>query len=496
MISRILCLGLFMLAGDFLQVARGVEPREFPREFRGAWVATVENIDWPSRTGLTSEVLRQEFLAILESAQSLNLNAIVLQVRPCADAIYPSELEPWSEYLTGEMGKAPSDHLDPLAFAIDQAHQRGLELHAWLNPFRAHHAASTRPLHPTHVALRRPELVRSYGKYLWLDPGEPEATQHTLHVIQDLLNRYDIDGVHFDDYFYPYPIPDVPFPDDVVWKRAVEGGFTGSREDWRRENVNRFIQDVRKLIQTVKPHVRFGVSPFGIWRPGNPAPIQGFDPYTQLYADSRKWLQEGWVDYFGPQLYWSTSAPHQGYGDLLRWWHDQNTMQRHIWPGNFTSRLLDASERGWKSSELEQQIALTRELAGGKSTGNIHFSMKALQRNGDAFADRLKATYYAQPALVPPTPWLASDPPPKFALSVERGAGDRPARCQMQALDGKPPWLWGIIVGNANEHIYRIEPGARDAFFVENSSGEPWEWVQVQAVNRLGIGGEVVVKSL
>lgn len=468
------------------------QPIAFPREFRGAWVASVENIDWPSRPGLDVATLKQEFLAILETARQLNLNAIVFQVRPCADAFYRSELEPWSEYLMGEMGKQPPDAFDPLSFAIAEAHARGLELHAWLNPYRAHHAASSRPLNATHIGTVRPELVRAYGKYLWLDPGEKEATAHTLEVVADIVKRYDVDGIHLDDYFYPYPQTDAPFPDDASWAKAQQNGTKLSRDDWRRENVNHLIREVRKTIQAARPFVRFGVSPFGIWRPGHPPAIQGFDPYAQLYADSRRWLQEGWVDYLAPQLYWSTGAPHQGYADLLTWWHQQNSLKRHLWPGNFTSRLLDDSERGWKAEELARQIQLTREIAGQRSTGNIHFSMKALQRNADRFGDRLREDLYSTPALVPETTWLVADPPPGFTIQRSETAPDSNTT-QLRMLAEKSPWLWAIIFGNAGQRRYQLQPGHTRVLEIPDFA---WDWVQIQAVNQLGICGPAVTESL
>ena len=323
-------------------------PPELPREFRGAWVATVANIDWPSKPGLPVDEQQQEMIKLLDLARDLHLNAIILQVRPAADALYGSNLEPWSQYLTGIMGQAPEPLYDPLQFAVEQAHQRGLELHAWFNPYRARHASAHGEVANNHISRTHPEIVRQYGGYLWLDPGEPSATEHTRQVVLDVVRRYDIDGVHFDDYFYPYPVTDeggqeVPFPDDASWERRKDREL--SRDDWRRDNVSRFIQSLYADIKSAKPWVKFGISPFGIWRPGQPPSITGFDAYAKLYADAKLWQEQGWLDYLTPQLYWKIDSAGQSYPVLLEWWYEHNARDRHLWPGNFTSRL---AQQQWR----------------------------------------------------------------------------------------------------------------------------------------------------
>src|SRR5688500_4617087 len=252
-----------------------------PREFRGVWIATVGNMDWPSRRDLTTAQQQRELLRLLDSARELGLNAVIFQVRPMADAFYASALEPWSDYLTGESGRAPEPFWDPLQFAVEQAHARGLELHAWFNPFRAGFVAKQTPLAPNHIAQRRPDLVVKYGTHYWMDPGFPEVRAHALNVVRDVVRRYDIDAVHIDDYFYPYRENDrrgrvIQFPDDVSWRR--HGAATGmSRTDWRRDNVNRFVEALYRAVHQEKQHVRVGISPFGIWRPGYPASVTGLD---------------------------------------------------------------------------------------------------------------------------------------------------------------------------------------------------------------------------
>ncbi|HWE43612.1 MAG TPA: family 10 glycosylhydrolase [Gemmatimonadaceae bacterium] len=399
-------------------------PPPIRREFRGVWVATVGNIDWPSKRGLSTAQQQAELVTLLDSAVALHLNAIVLQVRPAADALYASRIEPWSEFLTGREGQAPSPWYDPLAFAVKEAHARGLELHAWFNPYRAgtpgqgRHAA-------THVSRTIPAVVKKYGPYLWMDPGEPSVRKRTVRVILDVVRRYDIDGVHLDDYFYPYEEWDsrsrvIDFPDTRSWKKYRRSGGRLSRADWRRRNVDLLVQELYTGIHRVKPWVKFGVSPFGIWRPGNPASITGFDAYTRLYADSRKWLRNGWVDYYTPQLYWPIADTPHSYSTLLDWWVGQNVKKRNIWPGQYTNKAGANGESGWRAQEILDQIDATRIEDG--ATGNVHFSGRAFLENPDSLHEKLRAGPYADLALVPASRWLDSIPPaaPKLTL---HGAG-------------------------------------------------------------------------
>jgi len=304
------------------------------REFRGLWVATVANIDWPSRSGLTTAQQQTELTAIFDMARATGLNAIVLQVRANGDALFASSLEPWSRSLTGTQGISPG--WDPLAYAVTEAHARGLELHAWFNPFRAGNLSDSLRMDPGHFGKRRPELTRAYCTQLWFDPGESAVQDQAIAVVQDVVRRYGVDAVHLDDFFYPYPdtrCPNLQFPDSAGYARYRTGGGTLGRDDWRRDNVNRFVERLYRDVHAVDPLVRVGISPFGIWRPGNPAGIVGLDAYGSIYADSRLWLQRGWVDYFAPQLYWSIASTGQSFPALVDWWSQQNTLRRHLWPG-------------------------------------------------------------------------------------------------------------------------------------------------------------------
>ena len=459
-----------------------------PREFRAAWIATVANIDWPSEPGLSTERQQSELRTLLDRAAELRLNAVILQVRPAADAFYPSELEPWSEYLTGEMGSPPEPFYDPLAFAVEEAHNRGLELHAWFNPYRAYHASAESAISPDHISKRMPDVVREYGDYLWLDPGEPEAHNHTLNVILDVVERYDIDGVHFDDYFYPYKAYAEPgetdFPDGASWARAQQSGNTLSRDDWRRQNVDRLIEELYREIKARKPHVKFGISPFGIWRPGYPEGTTGFDAYSELYADARKWLREGWVDYFTPQIYYRIAQHGQPYPLMLRWWIEQNVHGRHMWPGNYTGRARSA----WPVEEIPGQIYVTRAQPG--ASGNVHFSMRVFMQNPDSLVETLLSTAYAQPALIPASPWLDDSPPAAPSASVQHR--DNAAVLVITPADENDVWLWVVRMRHGSEWSTVIVPGVQREVRL-NDDGELPSAIVLSAVDRLGNESPTIV---
>jgi uncharacterized lipoprotein YddW (UPF0748 family) len=411
-IRLVLCLLMLTLvsvrAASF--VPSNISPPLPEREFRGAWVASVNNIDWPSKRGLPTAQQQSELLAILDRCQDLKLNVIVLQVRPACDALYSSSIEPWSEYLTGTQGKAPNPFWDPLEFAVREAHTRGLELHAWFNPFRARHSAGSGSASPAHISRTHPTWAKAYGKSLWLDPGLPEVHDYSLRVILDVVKRYDLDGIHIDDYFYPYrekdkDKKDIPFPDWTSWLNYQKSGGKLSRDDWRRDNVNRFIARMYREVKAAKPWVKVGISPFGIYRPGYPAQIKGFDQYESIYADPRAWLTNGWLDYLAPQLYWRNEPAATSFSALLRWWVEHNPRHKLIVPGlnttaigsnkNYTSP--DAGNRGWPASEIVQQVEITRQLS---AAGHIHWNMSALMKNKGNVAGAL-ADEYKNMALAP-----------------------------------------------------------------------------------------------
>jgi len=451
----VICAGLF--AGGCATLKPRTAEREpgMPpsamREFRAVWIATVANIDWPSEPGLPVDEQKRQAFAMLDIAHDLNFNAIVFQVRPHCDALYASELEPWSYYLTGVQGKAPEPFYDPLAFWVEESHKRGMELHVWFNPYRAHHPVSGE-VTESSVVSTRPDIVKELkGGYYWLDPAKKGTQDYSFAVVMDVVRRYNIDGVHFDDYFYPYPSynNNEDFPDDDTWAAYREGGGKLSRNDWRRENVNVFIKRLYRAIKKEKSHVKFGLSPFGIWRPGYPESIRGFDQFDLLYADAKLWLNEGWIDYFTPQLYWPISQIPQSYPVLLGWWGRQNRHNRNIWPGLYTSRVAD------DSGALENigQIQVTRGFL-PDSPGNVHFSMKALLDNRGGIADKLVEGPYMTPALVPTSPWLDNKPPvaPKVRASVD---GDN-VTVSWTPSTGEEAFRWVVYYRRGDEWRYDI----------------------------------------
>jgi uncharacterized lipoprotein YddW (UPF0748 family) len=446
------------------------------REFRAAWVATVGNIDWPSTNALTTAQQKAELLAILDRAVHLKLNAVILQVRPACDAMYPSTLEPWSEYLTGRMGQAPQPFYDPLALALEEAHRRGLELHAWFNPYRARYQGAKSPVAPNHVSRTKPELVRKYGKFLWLDPGEKEVQDYSLQVVMDVVKRYDIDGVHFDDYFYPYfetnaSGSELDFPDEPSWRRYGVGSGL-SRADWRRDNVNRFLERVYQSIKAEKPWVKFGISPFGIWRPGNPPQIKGLDAYGKLYADSRKWLASGWLDYCVPQLYWAIDPPQQSFPVLLNWWSAQNLHGRHLYAGLDSTKVNGK----WKPEEILNQIRVTRQTAG--VGGQVHWGMRSLMRN-NALESGLEREVYGQAALVPASTWLPGAYPDKPTLTAANHNGS--VTLNWTAAGSVRVWLWLLQTRTNGEWRTEIIPASHNS---KAWNGTRPEVVAISAVDR------------
>jgi len=402
-------------------------PPQLAREFRAAWVACIYNIDWPSAKGLSAANQQAEARAILDKLVSLKMNAVILQVRPHCDAIYSSKLEPWSPWLTGTMGRSPG--YDPLAYWIREAHARGIEVHAWFNPFRAL-SNSSHGTCPTHVHRSSPHLTKSFGNMVWCDPALPETRGRALAAILDVVRRYDVDGVHLDDYFYPYPSGKLRFQD-------------GKTPAQRRAYVDDFVQNLYSSVKRQKPWVRVGISPFGIWRPGVPAGIEaGIDSYEDLAGDARKWLKNGWVDYLAPQLYWRISPRKQSFPVLLEWWRQQGS--RPVWPGIASARVNSSEDPGRPASEITNQIDLSRKI-GQNWNGHIHWSAKSLMRNQGGLATQLARTY-TQPASIPPMPWINNRAPAAPGLSATfQGAntqihwtsGNDASRIAIQARNGR-----------------------------------------------------------
>jgi uncharacterized lipoprotein YddW (UPF0748 family) len=418
------------------QLAAEDQPPPIAREFRGVWVSPLDAMtgaDWPSRQGMSPDNQRAELRILLDHAKSIGLNAIVLHVRIAGDALYPSHLVPWSVFLSGKSGVGPKPEYDPLAFAVAEAHARGLQLHAWFNPFRATLPHSKTKMAASHVTRAHKSWVRTYGAQTWIDPGEPAARAAVLAELLDVVDRYDIDGVHLDDYFYPYRErktvtkrvngrrvhvnEDIPFPDATTWKKYGAKNFR-SRDDWRRANIDTFVSQLYAGVKKRKPWVMVGISPFGIWRSGVPTGVTGLDAYAEIFADSRLWLREGWVDYLSPQLYWPLEGAQNRFTELDEWWRSQNVKDRSIWPGLFDAQVAVRNPE-WGGEEIPAQIErlrYSRELR-TESNGHVHFRLSALLMNGSSIGERLRSQVYAAPALVPAAPWLGGAAPtvPKLA---------------------------------------------------------------------------------
>ena len=350
-----------------------------PNEFRAVWVASVANISWPSQPGLDSETQKEEAIQIIENAKKGNLNTIILQVRPQSDALYESKIEPWSYFLTGESGLPTNPYYDPLSFWIEECHKRGIKLHAWLNPYRASH--------PTNKSINETSSINRYSDialelkngYWWYDPSLEQVKKLSLDVVRDIVSRYNVDGIHFDDYFYPYPSynDNEEFPDHISWENSKKSILINDRKNWRRKSVNTFIKSVYKEIKKIKPKVLFGISPFGIWRPGNPkSATTTFDQYDMLFADARKWIRRGWADYFSPQLYWTIANEKYSFPVMLDWWESNNKKNRYLWPGIRLSNYKGEEQ----IKEVSNQIMIMRSIV-KKNPGIVFWSYNDLKNN-------------------------------------------------------------------------------------------------------------------
>ncbi|WP_374463055.1 glycoside hydrolase family 10 protein [Chryseobacterium sp.] len=454
---------------------------EIKREFRGAWIASVANINWPSRNDLTVEQQKAEAISMLDMLKDNNFNAAIFQIRPSADALYTSNIEPWSYFLTGETGTAPSPNYDPLQFWIEEAHKRGLELHVWLNPYRAHHTNGGAVNKLSMVNKLSDIVVRLKNGMYWFDPANPKTQGHVSNIVKDIVKRYDIDAIHFDDYFYPYATYNkgADFPDNATWNAYVSSGGTLSRADWRRDNVNKFVERIYKEIHAEKNNVRFGISPFGIWKPGYPAGIVGSSQYDELYADAKLWLNKGWVDYFSPQLYWPIDSKGQSFEALLSWWQSENTMNRHLWPGLNTVEIK-VSDR---PTEIKNQIAISRNIL-KNDAGEIHWSIAGLTKNPNMLP-ALKSGPYNEKALVPKSPWIKAVPLQTPTLFIaDNGSFVQTSWSTKNAAD---VFLWVLFTqynGVWQTEIVTLDTLSKD--IPKTKDGKKLNAVAIKAIDRLG----------
>lgn len=373
------------------------------REFRAAWIATVANLDWPTSTGLTSDAQKGQLVSMLDQLRTAGITAVIFQVRPECDALYASPIEPWSQVLTGIQGLSPS--YDPLEFAVAEAHRRGMEIHAWFNPYRAVRSVGLYPVSSSHVSIMHPEWILTFAPsgtspgLKILNPGVPDVRNYVALVVADIVRRYDVDGVHADDYFYPYPPQAITTQDDSTYAMYNRG--IANRGDWRRDNVNLLMRQIADSITAIKPYVKFGMSPFGIWKNNVPPGIVGLDAYNVIYGDAMAWLHQHSVDYLTPQLYWRIGGP-QDYGALMPWWADScAAYNRHLYTGHIFG--------SYTSAELPNQVKLNRSNV--KVGGSVLFRAQNLLQNTLTFSDSLRQNYYRYPALLPTMAWKDITPP-------------------------------------------------------------------------------------
>ncbi len=463
---------------------------EVDREFRAAWIATVANINWPTKNNLTTQQQKDEAIKILDLLQDANFNAVIFQARPSADAMYKSDLEPWSYFLTGAIGKAPTPFYDPLEFWIEESHKRGMELHVWLNPYRAHHTTGG-PITNESMVKKMPEqIIKLRNGMYWMDPSDEKTQDHTSKIIKDLVKRYDIDAIHIDDYFYPYREYNggKDFPDNRTWNDYQKRGGNLSRADFRRANVNKFIKRIHDEIKAEKSYVKFGISPFGIWKPGFPEGIKGTSQYDELYADAKLWLNEGWLDYFSPQLYWKNDGP-QSFTSLLKWWESENSEKRHLWPGLNTIGLKDVADR---PTEIVNQINSTRAIL-KKGAGEIHYSVDGLSKS-PAMLNAVKNAYKTK-ALIPKSPWIKTSALEKPILFVENA--NNSVKAKWNSLNNQKVFQW--ILYTKYGDTWETEILERDMISQNlplTKNGKKLNTVAVKSVDRLGNESEYEAKKL
>ena len=383
------------------------------REFRAVWITTGYNLDWPSTSGLDSKRQQLEFIELINRAKSAGMNAAVVQVRVAGDAFYPSEIVPWSQWLTGTQGKAPSPWYDPLKFMIEECHKRNMEFHAWFNPFRSVSHYKFSSIAENHISKEKPLWHFKYGNSTYVDPGYPDARTYLAHVIKEVVQKYEVDGVHIDDYFYPYPKSGETINDYASWEKYGKGKGFRTRADWRRHNIDEFVQLVNLMIKTVDPRVKFGISPGGVWRNASHdprgCPSKGMPAaYDDQYADTKKWLEKGWVDYLAPQLYWNTKHKYADYGGLLDWWSALK-IERHLYIGH-SIYMMDLASMSWlRTPEYINQVKMSRKKPTVK--GNIYYRAQTLQTNPHGIYDSLRTSLNTEFALIPPMEWIDNVPP-------------------------------------------------------------------------------------
>lgn len=474
--------------------------KTFPkRELRAVWIATIANTDFPSKKNLHPFAQQDEYSKIIKQHKAIGINAVIVQVRPATDAFYYSDRELWSEWLTGKQGTSPRPFYDPLAFMIEEAHRNGMEFHAWFNPYRAIFDTTARQeaIHPEHITNRKPEWFIQYGKNKYFNPAIPQVRTYIADIITDVVKRYPIDAVHFDDYFYPYPIANTPFDDAKSFEKYGQG--FDNIDQWRRQNVNLLIKEVGNSIKQIKPKVKFGVSPFGVWRNSRDdkqgsQTTTGTTSYDHLYADVRLWLKNGWVDYVVPQVYFHHQFKPAPYQKLVDWWA-ANSFGKHLYIGQAAYKIGSKTDTLWQDfSEMPKQLRFNRQCENIK--GTIFFSSKSIINKNNPLADSLRNDFYKYLALVPPMTWIdsiAPNPPTQLFAMKSYQAVYLTWQAPTRARDGDEASYYVIYRFVNDENLDLDNPTkiigisrGQGAFFVDKTvqSGNNYHYI-VTAVDNL-----------
>ncbi|GAA4214207.1 glycoside hydrolase family 10 protein [Actinocatenispora rupis] len=468
------------------------DPNAPLEQLRAMWIASVVNIDWPSGTGLPAQQQRDQLVAWFDLAVRLNLNAVMLQVRPTADAFWPSQYEPWSQYLTGTQGTDPG--YDPLEFAVAEAHKRNLQLHAWFNPYRVSMQTDPTKLVPWHPARQHPEWVFAYGPKLYYNPGIPEVRRFVEDAILD-ATRYDIDGVHFDDYFYPYPVAGETLPDADTY--ATYGAGFDRIEDWRRHNIDLLVSEMQHRIHAAKPWLAFGVSPFGIWRnkasDPNGSDTGGTESYDANFADTRGWVKKGWLDYINPQVYWNIGLAVADYAKLTPWWAEQvRGTDTKLYIGEATYKV-NTSGAWLDPTELTRHLTLDQQYP--EVAGNVYFSAKDVRTDALGATSRVVADHYQHPALTPALPHLDPRVPNRPELARARRTADG-VRLDWVGTGSPAPASYAIFrfdgeraadIVDARNLVATVRADGRVQSWTDPTPGTEPRTYQVVAVSRTGV---------
>ncbi len=442
----------YLILFSVVAISLQLNAKNYPkREMRAVWIATVVNIDWPSKSGLTVNMQKEEMIQLLDLAKEYRLNTVVFQVRPASDAFYPSTLEPWSQWLTGEQGKAPTPFYDPLDFAIMECRKRGLEIHLWLNPYRAARDTAINSVSENHPKSKHPEWFVNYGKTSYYNPGLPETRNHVASVVADILKRYEVDAIHFDDYFYPYRIAGQDFPDQKAFEDYPNGFAANQKDDWRRNNVDLIIKQLHDTIEAVAPQVAFGISPFGVWRnkskdPSGSATRAGQTNYDDLYADILKWQKNGWIDYVTPQIYWHIGKEVADYAIITEWW-SRNAYGCRLYTGQAFYRIdKNSKDKEWRSAkQLIKQIELNRTFP--NIDGSMFFSAKWMKADLLGLKKKLLKSLYRYEALPPVNP------------RVKQITPEVPQDLKMSVSGNRINLSWEPGANNQKFVLYRLRRG-------------------------------------